>query len=152
MRTCKLFDKYHDKELNPVEREQFEMHLAACPDCQIKRTLISNVAFVLKQEVVEAAPDLSRQIVSRAFSQTRTWDSMVISWLRPGPALATLTMALALFSFLWIFLNRQTIPVNNTAYGILMGETYSQNLGASASQVREDNDLLLWLEQGSYSQ
>jgi hypothetical protein len=152
MRTCKLFDKYRDKELNPEERERFEMHLADCADCQTKRHLISNIAFVLKQEEAIALPDLSRRIAFRAFSQKKTWDSLVISWLRPGPALATLTAALALFSFLWISLGRQSITVSYSEYETLMNEADALNLSASAAQIHTDSELMLWLEQERSSQ
>jgi hypothetical protein len=147
MRTCRLFDKYRDKELSPEERERFEMHLADCVDCQTKKYLISNVAFVLKQEEAIASPDLSRRIAFRAFAQKKTWDSLVISWLRPGPALATLTVALALFSFLWIFMGSQTTAINSSEYEVLINDADSLNLTVNASQVRADNDLWLWLEQ-----
>jgi hypothetical protein len=152
MRNCRLFDKYRDKELSPKELEQFEMHLADCVDCQTKRFLINNVAFVLKQEEAIEPPDLSVRIALQAFSQKKTWDSLVVSWLRPGPALATLTVALALFSFLWISLGRQSMTVNYTEYETLINEADSLNLSASASQVHTDSELMLWLEQERNSQ
>jgi hypothetical protein len=145
MRTCNLFDKYRDKELNQAERAQFESHMAVCPDCCSKKSLMDNIAFVLKQDTA-VAPDLAGRIAMRAFNQKRTWDSLVISWLRPGPALATLTLAAALFSFLWMF-NRQTISVNYSEDEVLMSEADSFDSSVSASQVRADNDLLIWLEQ-----
>jgi hypothetical protein len=148
MRTCKLFDKYHDRELSPEEREQFESHLAGCVDCQTKRSLIYNIAFVLRQEEMRAIPDLAGRIASRAFSQHRTWDSLIISLLRPGPALVTLTLALALFSSLWIFINRQPMTDNYTVYKNWMREADTTNLDTSLSQIREDNDLLYWLNKG----
>jgi hypothetical protein len=152
MRTCRLLDKYRDKELSPKEREQFETHLADCVDCQTKRFLINNVAFVLKQEEAIAPPDLSRRIALQAFSQKKTWDSLIVSCLRPGPALATLTVALALFSFLWMTLGRQSINVSYSEYENLMNEADSLNPVASALQVHTDSELMLWLEQERTSQ
>ena len=150
MRPCVFFDKYRDKELNQAEKLQFESHLAVCPDCRSKRSLIKNIAFVLRQEK-SAVPDLAERIALQAFTQKKTWDSLVVSWLRPGPALATLTLAVALFSFLWI-INRQTVLVNYSEYEVLMSEADSVNLSLSASQVRAENDLLIWLEQEKNSQ
>jgi hypothetical protein len=152
MRTCRLFDKYRDRELNPEERKQFEMHLASCVDCQTKRFLIDNVAFVLRQEEAMAPTDLSGRIAHRAFSQKKTWDSLVISWLRPGPALATLTLALALFSFMWFSLSRQATTVNYSEFEPLISEADTLYLGASALQAHTDTELVLWLEQERYSQ
>ena len=40
MRTCKVFDKYRDGELNSVERREFEKHLAVCEDCGTKTALL----------------------------------------------------------------------------------------------------------------
>jgi hypothetical protein len=148
MQTCKLFDKYHDRELSPVDQERFEAHLTVCIDCQTKSSLISNIAFVLRQEEIRAFPDLAGRIASRAFSQHRTWDSLIISLLRPGPALVTVTLALALFSSLWIFINRQPVTDNYTVYKNWMRETDTTNLGSNLSQIREDNDLLYWLNKG----
>jgi hypothetical protein len=150
MRPCKFFDKYRDKELNKAERKQFETHLGVCPDCHSKRLLIDNIAFVLKQDKA-VVPDLSGRIALRAFAQRLTWDSLVISWLRPVPALATLTLAAVLFSFLWMF-NRQTMLVNYAEYEVLMSDADSLNPSVSASQVRADNDLLIWIEQEKNSQ
>jgi hypothetical protein len=152
MRTCKLFDKYRDKELSSKEREQFEMHLANCEDCQAKRYLIENVAFVLKQDEAMVPPDLSGLIAHRAFSQRKGWDSLVISCLRPGPALATVTLALALFSFLWMTAGFQSTPVNYSEYEPVISESDALYLGASVLQTHTDTDLVLWLEQERYSQ
>jgi hypothetical protein len=150
MRPCRFFDKHRDRELNQAEQKQFERHLEVCPDCRLKRSLIDNIAFVLKQDMT-VAPDLSGRIALRAFNQNRTWDSLVISWLRPGPALATLTLAAVLFSFLWMF-NRQTMLASYSEYDVLMSEADSLDSSVSASQVRAENDLLIWLEQEKYSQ
>ncbi len=152
MRTCKLFDKHRDEELNPEERKQFEIHLANCENCRTKRLLIENVASILRREDAIELPDLSRRIAVQAFSQKRAWDSLVVSMLRPGPALATLTLALALFSFLWISLGRQTTTSNYSQYEALISETEALYLGASALQTHTDTELVLWLEQERYSQ
>jgi hypothetical protein len=150
MRPCRFFDKHRDKELNQAEREQFESHLEVCTDCRSKRSLINNIAFVLKQETA-VAPDLAGRIALSAFHQKRTWDALVISWLRPGPAFATLTLAAALFSFLWLFSTRTTL-VNYSEEDVLMSESNSLGSSMSASQVRADNDLLIWLEQENFFQ
>jgi hypothetical protein len=117
-------------------------------ECRTKRSLITNIAFVLKQEEMQAMPDLAGRIAFRAFHQHRTWDSLIISMLRPGPALVTLTLALALFSSLWIFINRQPMTDNYTVYRNWMREADTTNPDASLSQIREDNDLLYWLNKG----
>jgi hypothetical protein len=152
MQTCKLFDRYRDKELSQEDRRQFEKHLTDCPDCQSKSCLIENLVLLLKQEEIATAPDLSWRIASRAFAPKRRWDSLVVSMLRPGPALATFTLALALFSFLWIALGRQTTTVSYSEYETLINEADSLNLDSSSSLTHASSDLMLWLEQERYSQ
>ena len=49
MRTCNVFDKYRDGELNSAERNEFEKHLAVCENCQTKTALLNNIVHVLKQ-------------------------------------------------------------------------------------------------------
>jgi hypothetical protein len=151
MRTCKLFDKYRDKELSQDVRTQFEAHLAVCLDCQTKKYLIDNIAFVLKQDEAIEQPDMAERIAWQAFARRRRWDSLVISWLRPGPALATLTLSLALFSLVWVFLDRQTTSAPDSEYESLISDTDLLK-SVSASQVIEDNDFIHWLQQGRSSQ
>jgi hypothetical protein len=148
MRPCKYFDRYRDNELNPAEREQFERHFAACPDCRMKKSLIENIALVLKLEKTATQPDLADGIALRAFAQRKTWESMVVSWLRPGPALATLTLTILIFSFLLVAFNRQ--PLNINYYETLMNEAESLNL--SPTEIGTENELTLWMEQEGYAQ
>ncbi len=150
MRTCKLFDKYRDAELNASERREFELHLAACEDCRIKASLLSNLVHILKQEELRPL-DLADQIARRAFQQGNSWDSLVISWLRPGPALGALTIMLILFSFLWLRPGNQPITTYSE-YETLMDEADAVNLGANISQVRSDSELVMWLEEEGNSQ
>ena len=100
MGLCNLFDKYRDGELSRVEGRDFEAHLTECADCREKMLLLDNLAFVLKQDPVMMPRDLSRQIAKKAFRQNKSWDALVIGWLRPGPAFAALALACALFSAL----------------------------------------------------
>lgn len=150
MRICKLFDKYRDGELGPSEREEFEMHLAVCEDCRTKKSLIDNVALVLKQDDASAPPDLSRRIAGRAFNRSRSWDSLVVSWLRPWPALAALTATLVIFSFLWILLNRPVVTYSE--YESFLNEADALRLSSSVTQGHTNSELVLWLEQVRYAQ
>ena len=144
MRTCNLFDKYRDGELDAVARSEFESHLAACQDCRTKMSLLNNLVQILKQEEIRP-PDLAAQIARRAFQPNNSWDALVISWLRPGPALAALTLVLALFSFLWLMPGSQRVDTFSE-YEALMDETDSV-IAPAVSQVSNDSELVLWLEQ-----
>jgi hypothetical protein len=89
--------------------------------------------------------DLADRIAQRAFRQGYSWDALIISWLRPGPALATLAVMLVLFSFLWLMPGSRQIVYSE--YEKLMEEVDAINLEASALQIHNDSELVMWLEQ-----
>ncbi len=146
MRGCSLIDKYRDKELSDPERSEFESHLAMCENCRTAIYLLNNVAYLVGAEEVRSF-DLAGRITHRAFQKGRSWDSEIISWLRPGPVLAALSLTLALFSFmLMTSTNRQVSTYSE--YEKLMDEAAeSSDLGASLPQVRNNIELVFWLEQ-----
>jgi anti-sigma factor RsiW len=145
MRICKLFDRYRDGELNSAERNQYESHLAACEDCRARMSLLNNLVRFMKAEEVRPL-DLADRIAQQAFERGRSWDFEVLTWLRPGPALAALTLVIALFSSLLIVSsNRQVIA--DSEFEKLMENADAVSLSARLSQVRSENELILWLEQ-----
>ena len=150
MRICKLFDGYRDDELGPAERSLYESHLAACEDCRSRMSLLNNLVRVMKAEEVRPL-DLADQIAQRAFERGHSWDFEILTWLRPGPALAALTLMIALFSSLWIVTRSQQAIVYSE-YEKLMDEVDAVSLSSRMSQVRNDNELNLWLEQEGNSQ
>jgi anti-sigma factor RsiW len=150
MRTCKVFDKYRDGELNAAEREDFESHLAVCEDCRIKMSLLNNLVHVLKQEELRPM-DLADRIARRAFRHDKPWDSLVVSWLHPGPALAALALVLVLVSFLWLTPGDKQISLY-PEYEKLMEDADAINLEVKASQLDNDSELIVWLQQEGNSQ
>jgi predicted anti-sigma-YlaC factor YlaD len=145
-RLCDLFDKYRDGELGRVEKGDFEAHLAECADCRAKMSLLDNLTFILKQDPAIMPVDLSRRIAGKAFHQKKTWDALVIGWLRPGPAFAALALVCVLFSTLWIVPNYQ--PANAySEYEKLMDEASGFTLDTDISQIHSDTELITWLEQ-----
>jgi len=153
MSICDLFDKYRDGELGPAEQSEFQSHLAVCEDCRGKMSLLNNLVHVLKQEEIRSL-DLADQIARRAFLDQESWSTLVVSWLRPGPAwVAALGMMIVLFSFLWLKPIGQKLDLYSE-YDKLMSETESVNLSSSTgtSQARTDSELVLWLEQEGKSQ
>ena len=151
MGLCNLFDKYRDGELSRVEGRDFEAHLTECADCREKMLLLDNLAFVLKQDPVMMPRDLSRQIAKKAFRQNKSWDALVIGWLRTGPAFAALALACALFSALWLVPNYQPTSAYSE-YEKLLDEANSMNLDSSISQVKRDIELIVQLEHEVKSQ
>jgi predicted anti-sigma-YlaC factor YlaD len=145
MKTCKLFDKYRDRELDGAERSRFEAHLAACSDCRTKMVRLNNLVYVLNQDRVPQI-DRSEQIARKAFEEGRSWDFLVVSWLRPGPAFATLALILILFSFLWLAPTFRQAN-GDSEYEKLMDEADAVSIGSSISEEHTDSDLVIWLQQ-----
>ena len=150
MRICKMFDRYRDNELGPAERSQFESHLAACEDCRARISLLNNLVRVMKAEEVRPV-DIADRIAQRAFERGHSWDFEVLTWLRPGPALAALTLMIALFSSLWIISRDQQVT-SYSEYQKLMEEADAVSISTRMSEVRNDNTLALWIEQEGNSQ
>jgi anti-sigma factor RsiW len=145
MSDCKLFDKYRDREMSAAGRSDFESHLAVCENCRAKMFLLNNVVHVLKQDTVQPV-DLSERIAKQAFQQSRSWDALVLSWLRPGQALAALALVLVFIAFMWF------VPGNGqtnffTEYEALMEDADAVLPGTSLSQTNTDSEFVMWLEQ-----
>ncbi|HYK87767.1 MAG TPA: zf-HC2 domain-containing protein [Acidobacteriota bacterium] len=148
MRVCDEFDRYRDGGLNAAERDRFEGHLAGCRDCRERNALLNNVVRALTAVSSEMPRGLPERIARRAFTQRASWDALVISWLKPAPALIALVLTVLLFSYLWLVPGfRQAEPVTHSEYEALVNESYGLNQGSGAGQVRGDDDLLNWLEQ-----
>jgi anti-sigma factor RsiW len=145
MKTCALFDRYRDGELNQLEKESFQSHLDACAGCRLKMSLLNNLAAVIKSEPV-AMKDLSGQIARRAFQQNRTWDAVLLGWLRPGPAFVALSLVCLLFSTLWFVPNVRHANAFSE-YEKLLDEANAVNIDSSISQIQRDTELVTWLEQ-----
>jgi len=113
--------------------------------------LLDNLALILKQDPAVLPADLSVRIAKKAFQRNETWDAIVLSWLRPGPAFAALLLVGLLFSTLWIIPNYQ--PTNAfSEYEKLLGEANAVNIDSSISQIQSEAELVVWLEQEAKSQ
>jgi anti-sigma factor RsiW len=146
MRVCEWFDQYRDEDLNAAQREQFEAHLTGCPVCRARMALLDNVVCALRQSSADAPLGFSERIARRAFNQRKSWDLMVVSWLRPAPALIALIVTLFIFSSLWLIPGfRQTETVGE--YEAVVNESYGVSPISSSGQIHSDDDLLNLLEQ-----
>lgn len=146
MQSCSLFDEYRDGELSRVAAGNFEAHLAECAECRAKMTLLNNLAFILRQDPAVMPVDLSGQIAGKAFGQKKTWDALVIGWLRPGPAFAALALVCVLFSALWFVPNYQPISANSE-YEKLMDKIETINLDNGIQKIQNDTELISVMEQ-----
>ncbi len=146
MKLCDLFDQYRDGELGPNEAGNFETHLAECADCRAKISLLDNLAFILRQDSAIMTVDLSGKIAEKAFRQNKTWDALVIGWLRPGPAFAALALVCVLFSALWLVPNYQPTSAYSE-YEKLMDKAETINLDTDLLQIQNYTELILLMEQ-----
>lgn len=150
MNACRLFDKYRDGELTSAERSLFESHLVSCGDCRFKMSLLNNVVFILKQDEPQPA-DLAVRIARQAFQRSGSWDTLLVSWLRPSQALAALALLFAVFSFLWFApVGRQKTLLSE--YENLMNQADAVSLSTSLAQAGDDSEFVLWLQQEGNSQ
>ena len=76
----------------------------------------------------------------------RSWDFLVISWLRPGTAFATLALIVVLFSFFWLAPNIRKVNTDSE-YEKLMDEADAAGIGSRVSQLHTDSELVIWLQQ-----
>jgi anti-sigma factor RsiW len=150
-RTCSLLDRYRDGELEATEQSQFESHMAGCDDCRSKMSLLDNVVYSLKQDEVPVHAASPERVARLAFQRGKSWDILVVSWLRPLPAYIALVLALIVFSFLWLVPDRQQIDAYSE-YEVLANETDALSPGGSGTQIHNDSDLMIWLEQEGNSQ
>jgi anti-sigma factor RsiW len=153
MHACDLFDKYRDGEVEDAEQLEFESHLATCDCCRTRMALLNNLVRILKEKELPP-PDLADQIAQKAFQKDDFWASLVVSWLRPGPAwAAALSMMLMLISFVWLMSGRQPLDVYSEYETLMNSETtLTLETSTSLTQVRSDSEVMLWLAQGGESQ
>jgi anti-sigma factor RsiW len=101
-KVCKLLSQYRDGELDPARKAAFESHLPSCADCRKTLALLTNLVQILRPGAPPVSPAFPERVARQAFERGRTWDVMVISWLRPTPAWIALTFCLLLTSLLWL--------------------------------------------------
>jgi hypothetical protein len=94
--------------------------------------------------------DLSLRIAQRAFQRSKSWDALVIGWLRPIPALAILALVFLLSSYLWMVPDASRNAYSE--YEAWMDEVDRVNLDTRISQLQSDSELVVWLEQEGHSQ
>jgi len=145
MRTCDLFDKYRDGEASVAERNEYEGHLAACEACRTRFSMLDNLVHALRAEEIRPL-DRADRIAREAFRRAHSWDYEVISWLRPGPAMTALVLALVLFASLWIVTGDQQVSAYSE-YETLMNEADTLNIGTRLQQAGSDNEIMVWLEE-----
>jgi anti-sigma factor RsiW len=144
--TCDLFDRYRDDELDPAQRDQFESHLSACSECQSRMALLDNLVTILRQADAPLTAALPQRIARRAFHEHPSWDTLVISWLKPGPAFAALALAVLAFGSL-LFAPRLGSVDSSLEFEHLLDAVDSLTIPAADTQMQSDEDLVLWLNQ-----
>lgn len=140
---CDLFNQYKDGMLNPEETIRFEAHLAECSHCRPRLYLLNNMVNAIRNQDMPVLKDSPGKIAARAYEQGRSWDALLLSWLKPLPAWSFAAL-LILFAFLWIAPSAQQ-PASTGNYEDLMT---SVDQATSAVPDLSDAALESWLEQG----
>ena len=115
--------------------------MKSCIDCRQTIALLNNVVYILKPATPEVPPAFSERIARKAFEQGRSWDMMVISWLRPASAWVALAFCTILMSLVWLSpLTVQPVDVDSE-YEIL------SSMSTTTTQV-QTQDFATWLDEG----
>jgi anti-sigma factor RsiW len=151
MRVCGWFDQYRDELLSPARRVRFEEHLPGCPDCRSRMMLLNNLVHALKINPPGIPDGFAERTARRAFrpeTQTRSsWDSLVVSWVGPVPALITLFAALLVFSSFWLI--PHSTPTESVGeYETLLNESYNLTSNGTPVSARSDDELFRVLIEG----
>ena len=143
-KLCDWFDRYRDGELSSDERAEFELHTAACEECRTRSSLLASVVYMLEKQEV-GIPALSpRQVAARAFERrARSWDVVLLSFVRPIHAWSAVAALMILVSFL-VGLPGFRQPSASNEYQALISSIEP----AGNAQALTDGQLELWLEQG----
>ncbi len=140
---CDLFNQYRDGMLDPEQMIRFESHLEECSQCRPRLFLLNNMVDVIRNQGMPALKSSPEQMASRAYEQGRSWDALLLSWLKPLPAWSFAALLITI-AFLWLApFAQQTTPTNN--YEDLMTSTNQAKITVADLS---DAELESWLEQG----
>jgi anti-sigma factor RsiW len=140
---CNLFNQYRDEMLTPEETIRFESHLAECSRCQHRLCLLSNMVDAIRKQDMPVLKDSPGKIAARAYEQGRSWDALLLSWLKPLPVWSFAALLIGI-AFLWVAPSVQQ-PASAANYEDVMT---SVDQARSAVPDLSDAALENWLEQG----
>jgi len=140
---CNSFNRYRDGMLDSEQTIRFESHLGECNLCRPRLLLLNNMVEAIRNQDMPVLKDLPGKITACAYEQGRSWDAMLLSWLKPVPAWSFAALVI-ITAFLWIapFI-QQSAPSSN--YENLMTSIDQEGSTVSAFS---DAELENWLEQG----
>ena len=140
---CNYFNRYRDRMLDPEQTFRFESHLEGCNLCRPRLLLLNNMVEAIRNQDIPVLKDLPGEITARAYEQDRSWDAMLLTWLKPLPAWSFAAL-IVIVTFLWVapFI-QQSASSNN--YEDLMTSIDQEGSTVSAFS---DAELENWLEQG----
>ncbi len=146
-RLCEKFNQYRDGWLDPEQRRQFESHMADCEECRTLSILLNTMVRAIKNEDLPDLTIRSEQVADQAFERCRSWDVLLLSWLRPAPAWSALAVLAILLTFLWAapFAGQTGSTVDEAPLQIEV-EQVTQSVNTETNLT--DDQLERWLEQG----
>ena len=144
--ACKWFDRYRDGELNQSRRALFESHLVSCADCRQALTLLDNVVRAIAAVDAPLRPAFAQNTTAVAFQSSRSWDALLVSWLRPARAWPAWALLVVLCASLLLFSFGKYGDVY-ADYEVLLTGSENGAFGRDMARIRNDDDLLRWLQQ-----
>ena len=142
-KLCDLFNRYRDGTLALDRRMEFEAHLANCRECQPRLVILNTMVNVIRNQELQDSAVASERIADLAFSRTRSWDVLLLSWLKPAYAWSGLAIILIAVALFWGAPAQQLNPVTDYEELLVNGSV----IGNEMANLN-DAELEIWLEQG----
>jgi anti-sigma factor RsiW len=146
-KVCELLNQYRDGMLDPERQRQFESHMEHCAECRTRLLLLDNLVRIIRSRETPGPVQHPEQVAERAYEESRSWDILFLTWLRPAPAWSGLTLLVILL--LWLWTTPAALQVSaNSEYEVLMNESDSISAQGGTLTALTDDELELWLERG----
>jgi anti-sigma factor RsiW len=132
--------------LDLAERAVFEAHLVKCGDCSAFVRLLDNLTYAIREMDASLRLGFAERTAAAAVRQTKSWEAVVTSWLRPQG----LWLAWALLLFLCcsvLLMTGSRYEDVHREYEVLLTGSDNTGLGRDVAQIHNDEDLLRWLQQ-----
>lgn len=146
-KNCDQLNQYRDGMLDPERRRQFESHLEHCAECRNQLLLLNNLVRVIRSRETPEPVLHPERVAARAYEESRSWDILFLTWLRPAPAWSGLALLAILLLYLWTAPSAQQVSANGE-YEVLMNESDSISAQSGTLTALTDDELELWLEKG----
>jgi anti-sigma factor RsiW len=140
-----MLDRYRDDELNPAQCLEFENHLQECEECRSTVGLLDSIVKIIEAVDVPLRLHFAERTAKAAFSQSKTWDAVMLSLLRPARVWAA--AALLFLAVSWFMKPILFVPSDaERDIEVLLSGSESEFAG-ELGRIQTDEELLSLLQQ-----